>query len=306
MVLENLILIKISPSIFIKSEKTKRYFLRKLRDNVACMLKRSNIKFKGLKAMRQRLILYSDEPEKCIKTLKCVFGIHALAYAWHTSFNDIKELADISCAIFPGHFSKNNSFAIDCSRAGKHGFSSRDVEVLVGESIVKKYGLKVNLSKPSVVLHIDIENNKAYFYFDEQKGFDGLPLGSEGNVAMVFDHHKKNISKNIVCAWMMMRKGCNIYPVKIKKHQNIERDLKILKPWNLNREFMISHFDELDHLVKNERIRALVVPDTDVSKKAFTYYTKFDSEQKLPVFRPLLFCNNAKIKELERIAKTLT
>ncbi|MCX8190227.1 MAG: THUMP domain-containing protein [Candidatus Diapherotrites archaeon] len=292
-----LIMAKFSPSIFLKSAPTRRYFVKKLRSNVGCALKRNQIAFRYIQTLSDRLLLQSDASETCIKILKKIFGIYSVAIAHKYFFQDIEDLALISRDLFSG---KDGTFAIECSRSGKHSFTSKDAEVFVGADVVKTYGLKVNLSKPDYRLHIDIENDKALFYFNELKCFGGLPLGVEGNVAVLFEGDKNKI-ESAICAWLMMRKGCNVFPVTGSNAGNIGNALEILSQWNLWRNFKVTNFADIDCLINEEGISALVVPERKISKTNFCGQFLLDSNIKIPIFRPLLLMSKAGMANLEKI-----
>ncbi|MEM4598858.1 MAG: THUMP domain-containing protein [Candidatus Diapherotrites archaeon] len=296
---KQVIMAKFSPAIFLKSESTRRYFVKKLRSNVACALKRNGIDFALVRSTRDRIIIRSEFPEKCIEVLKKVFGLHSVTIANYATFSKIDDIVSMSRGLFS---SKKGSFAIECSRVGKHSFTSRDVEVLVGAEIVKAYGLKVNLSNPDNILHIDIENNNLLFYFDEHKCFGGLPQGVEGNVAVLFEGPKNKID-SLICAWLMMRKGCNVFPVKCNKSGNFDDALKILSEWNLWRDFRVTDFSDIASLIGKEGISAIVSPDREITNESLLVYAAFDAKFKIPVFRPLLLMPKAEISNLGEIVK---
>jgi len=53
------------------------------------------------------------------------------------------------------------NFAVRCKRRGSHSFSSKDVEVEVGDMLVKK-GAKVDLDSPEIILLVDIIQEQAH------------------------------------------------------------------------------------------------------------------------------------------------
>jgi len=291
----NTLFIKLSSNFFLKSEGTRHYFAKKLRENITCALKRSKVKFERISIERYRAFVYSKNLDSCSKVLRKVFGIHSIAPAYECEFSDIDELALKAVAFFEGRFKKKESFAVECSRTGLHYFSSQDVERKLGASIVKAYGLKVNLKKPDKLLSVEIHNNKAWIYVDEIKCFGGLPIGVEGNIAMFFYGQREELA----CAWLLLRKGCNVFPIAKAHREKIANMIKKLVPWNSYRNFRISAESELDELIEKYGIDAMATADKKTTKKAFEEYAKFNS--KLPVLRPLLFLDKAKIEEIMRL-----
>lgn len=298
----NVLLIKPSSSVFLKSEKTRAYFNKKLRENIKCALNRNNIKFERLEQARIRLYLYAKELEKCVPILQKIFGLHSIALSYKFHFSDLDEIAKQAVDFFLGRFDKADTFAVECSRTGMHYFSSQEVERKVGASIVREFGLKVDLKNPNKLLKIEIQNDLAYVYLDEVKCFGGLPTGVEGNVALFFSGEDTELAS----AWLMLRKGCNVFPVVEEKTKKVDEAIKLLIPWNCYRKFALTEINELEKLIKEREILALVKADTDVSKKAFKSYAELDSRYKLAVLRPLLFYPEDKLKELIRILKSGT
>jgi len=229
----NVLLIKPSSSVFLKSERTRAYFLKKLRENIKCALNRNNLTFKKLEFGRLRMFLYAEELEQCSNVLQRIFGLHSVAQAYEFEFSNLSGLVENAAKFFDGRFEKNNSFAVDCSRAGIHPFSSQDVERKVGASIVMKHGLKVNLRRPDVTLHIEIQGNTAYAYTAELKCFGGLPTGVEGSVAMLFYGKEEELA----CAWLLLRKGCNVFPIVKGQKEGVEKLVNRLVRWNAYRRF---------------------------------------------------------------------
>ncbi len=54
------------------------------------------------------------------------------------------------------------SFRVSCKRKGSHSFGSMDVEKLVGEVMVQRYGRKVDLEHFTTNLRVDIYRDRAY------------------------------------------------------------------------------------------------------------------------------------------------
>ena len=296
----NVLLIKPVSGVFLKSEKTRAYFNRKLRENIKCALHRNKIEFNELRQGRMRFYLYADELEKCLAVLKRVFGLHSLALAYEFEFTDLDEIAEKAAKFFARRFEKNESFAVECSRTGMHYFSSQEVERKVGARIVKNFGLKVDLKKPDRVLHIEVRNEQVYLYADEIKCFGGLPTGVEGNVALFFSGK----DEELVAGWLMLKRGCNVFPIVEKESKELEGAIKPLIMWNCYRKFALTPVSELKKLIKERDIMAIVKADTETTKEAFAKYKEFDSKQMLAVFRPLLFYDEAKLKGLIKIIKS--
>jgi thiamine biosynthesis protein ThiI len=295
----NVLLIKPSSSVFLKSERTRLYFLKKLRENIKCALNRNNIEFERLVFARLRMFLYSKDLESCARTLQKVFGLHAVALAYELKFSELEEIVEKAVSFFEGRFHKHDSFAVDCSRTGLHYFSSQEVERKLGAKIVMKHGLKVNLKNPDKTLHVEIHNDKAYIYVDEVKCFGGLPTGVEGCVAMLFYGKEEELA----ASWLLLRKGCNIFPIVKGDEKKVKELTELLIPWNAYRKFILSKEEELEELIDKYNIIALATADTETTREAFANYKEFDSKKELVVLRPLLFYDKSMLEELVRKVK---
>ena len=87
------------------------------------------------------------------KDLKSVL----LIYDYITSFN-FKDENDIYNKAKKIKFKIDKDFRVDCSREGKHNFSSQDIREKIGEIIYNKKN-KVNLNSPKTTIYIDIIND---------------------------------------------------------------------------------------------------------------------------------------------------
>ncbi len=284
MIPANMLLIKPSPSIFLKSEKVKKHFNKKLRENIKCALNKNEIPFTELTQARGRLYLRTKQIEKAQGILHKVFGIHSTAQAFEfnaPTMNSIKENTINYCE---SRLSKG-TIAVRASRSGEQKFKSQEIERETGSVVLKKFpNLKVNLSNPDTTISIELRKEKGICYIEESMGFAGLPLGVEGNVAMFFQGKQEELA----AAFLLMKRGSNIYPIG-KDSNQLRELLAALKKWNSFREFALTPKAELKGLIGERNILALATADLGVSKKDFSDYQKVDSLRELPVLRPLLF-----------------
>jgi len=286
MIQPNILLIKPSPSIFLKSEQVKKHFNRKLRENIKCALNRNKIPFTELVQARGRLYLRTEQLEKAQQILHKVFGIHSTAQAFEFTAPTMSSIKENTIAYCTGRLEKG-SIAVRASRSGEQKFRSQEIERETGAAVLESFPkLKVNLSAPDTTISIELRKEKGICYVEELMGFAGLPLGVEGNVAMFFQGKQEELT----AAFLLMKRGSNIYPIG-KDSKKLREVLSTLKEWNSFREFMLTQESDLSSLIRERSILVLASADTGVSKKDFSSYQKFDSSQELPVLRPLLFLN---------------
>lgn len=118
-------------------------------------------------------------------------------YRYHTQ----EDIANKAVELFSGTV-KGKKFAVRSRRSGGQNFTSRDLNLAVGDALYD-YSGGVDLSNPEVEVNIEVRNNRAYFYTESHRGPGGLPLGSESPLVAL-------VSGGIdspVAAWMLMKRG---------------------------------------------------------------------------------------------------
>lgn len=190
--------------ITIKGSRTRRRFEKLLQRNLSEALRSASIDY----TERQeggRVFIYCSDEDKALSTLRRVFGIKSLSKAVEVEFSNLNDLIIKAEMIF-AEAVKGKKFAVRARRVGSHGFTSLDVERVLGAALLK-YGARVDLENPDVTAYIEVRGRKAYFYTDIVKAYGGLPIGSEGRVlALVsggFD--------SAVAAWYMLRRGAEVH-----------------------------------------------------------------------------------------------
>jgi thiamine biosynthesis protein ThiI len=99
---------------------------------------------------------------------------------------------------------KGRTYAVRARRAGEHSFHSDDIHRELGAAL--NPGATVDLDDPDVTVHVEVRDDRAYFYEDRVTGAAGLPLGVQGRaVGLIsggFD--------SPVAAWMALRRGISL------------------------------------------------------------------------------------------------
>jgi tRNA uracil 4-sulfurtransferase len=122
-----------------------------------------------------------------------------------------------------------SSFRISARRADKRfPHPSPEIERIVGRRVQDATGWPVDLSRPELVIGIEVLTTEAYVYFDKDRGTGGLPLGTSGKVMAL-------LSGGIdspVAAWRLIRRGCRAhfvhfhsYPILSRTSQDKAREL---------------------------------------------------------------------------------
>jgi len=81
-----------------------------------------------------------------------------------------------------------------------------------------------------------------------------LPLGVEGSVAVFFEGKKEEL----LAAWLVMKRGANVFPIVKGSKAAVERILKKLVPWNSFRKFALTDEKDLEKLVAERDLKAVV------------------------------------------------
>ncbi|MCE4605816.1 MAG: SPOUT family RNA methylase [Desulfurococcales archaeon] len=75
---------------------------------------------------------------------------------------DPGKIAEAAVKIIQGKIDENKCFAVKTVRRGKHAFTSIDVNAVVGAVIKERTGACVNLTKPDIIVGIEIIEENAY------------------------------------------------------------------------------------------------------------------------------------------------
>jgi thiamine biosynthesis protein ThiI len=153
-------------------------------------------------------------------------GIGNFALATHVG----AELGQIGDGVLDSLANRHpRSFRIAARRADKRfPTPSPEIEKVIGRRVQDATGWPVNLSKPDLVIRIEVLTHDAFFFLDLEQGPGGLPVGTGGRVLAL-------LSGGIdspVAAWRMIRRGCRTdlvhfhsYPILSRASQDKARVL---------------------------------------------------------------------------------
>ncbi len=265
------------------------------------------------------LWLSDNAQEDVIKNqLLKVFGIANFAFAYSVP-HDIGELEkSVTSFLKEKTFT---TFRMSARRADKNfPLTSQEINVRLGDMVVKEFSAKVNLENPELNCHIEITKGAIFVYFEKHEGHGGLPVGVSGPLLSL-------ISSGLdspVASWKMMRRGAHIsfvhfhsYPSTSKASQdNVREIVKILSQWQgatklfmvpllpiqqsivaklpdparrviLYRRFMMRIAQQL---AKKERIMALVTGDSlgQVASQTIENISVVSEAVSMPILRPLI------------------
>jgi thiamine biosynthesis protein ThiI len=104
-----------------------------------------------------------------------------------------------------GDREKGSTFRVSARRSDKSfEMGSQDLARKLGEDIIGRLGLTVNLTEPAATLFVDVMQGQALLYRERVRGLAGLPVGVSGRVL----HLLSGGIDSPVAAWLMMKRGC--------------------------------------------------------------------------------------------------
>jgi len=161
----------------------------------------------GLKVRRdhQRVFVLVDDDSAtdAKRRLAKVFGVawYAQVESSSTSHEAILETA----VKVLGERARGTSFRVSARRADKTSeLSSQALARKLGEGIMERLGLKVDLTHPDSTLYVDVVWGEVLLYCERLKGLGGLPVGVSGRVL----HLLSGGIDSPVAGWLMMKRGC--------------------------------------------------------------------------------------------------
>lgn len=199
----NCVVVLANPEITIKSSVVRSRILKRLESNIIFYLKLKKLSFSKLTHLAGRFFIETSQPEKIILALNNCFGIFSLALAQKVKANNIEEIC------FPVKDICLNNLESTFAVRGKNyspSFSSKDLEIALGSEVLKCFPeLKVKLKCPISELFCFSFEGFCYFYFKEILGSCGMPVGSQGKVALIAS--TKNAD---ALALSLMKVGCSL------------------------------------------------------------------------------------------------
>ncbi|MCW1303948.1 MAG: tRNA uracil 4-sulfurtransferase ThiI [Candidatus Nanoarchaeia archaeon] len=270
------ILVAYSGEIFIKSERTRRNFERKLVDNIKHNLKARAIEFQ-LKKMRGRIFIRTNQIKEACKALEPVFGIAWMAPCYHLSTSNLNEIVEFCRKNYKHWLNVGEKFAVDARREGKHPYTSQQLAREIGNVIRRK----VDLSNPDKKIYIEVRGDETFIYLQKFNALRGLPVGTAGKVISL-------ISGGIdspVSSIRMMKRGCEVVLLHFHSFPLVSRA-------------SIEKVKELAQIMRKfqKRIVLYLIPFGEIQMKI---KAKVDAQYRIVIYRRLMLKIAERIAQLE-------
>jgi tRNA uracil 4-sulfurtransferase len=236
-----------------------------------------------------RVYVHANDLARARAILRRVFGVVSFSPAEevHADLDSLREavLSEAARALSPGQ-----AFALRIRRVGTHPFTSQDLARDLGDAIRRAHpGVRVDLTKPDVTVHVEVRRNRAFVFREVCPGPGGLPLGSQGRaLAVVRDE------AGLVAAWMGMKRGCRV----VVAASDGEALVESLRKWDVRLKILSLADDEgLRDILRIARADAVFLG---------TRWDAFDpgkrSSLDVPIFEPVLGLGE---DEIERLASRI-
>jgi thiamine biosynthesis protein ThiI len=229
------------------------------------------------------------------------------------------------------------TFKINARRSDKSfDLKSPQINTRVGEYVLKKTALKVDVYNPDVEIIVDVSGKRCFIYFDKIKGIGGLPVGTAGSLISL-------ISGGIdspVASFMMMRRGSKIVFVHFKNRtihskgngkEKIEKLVRVLSKFQGKSKLYVIPFEEFQKeiiakipaknrmivyrrtmfklseiVARKEKIKGFVTGDSlsQVASQTVENINVIYNATNFPIFSPLIGMNKQEIVDLAKNIKT--
>ena len=201
--MERAVIVRYS-EIAVKGRGTRSRMEKLLASNISEALDRFGVKAR-ISIVPGRVILREVSLiDRALEAVSRVFGVKSASPAVHYKARSLDEIVSIAHNFFRDRV-RGKVFMVRVRRVGRHSFTSKDVERLVGASLLE-YSRGVDLENPEYTAFIEIRDDDVYMYDTLVPGPGGLPLGSEDPVLVLFSGG----FDSTVASWRLMKRGCPV------------------------------------------------------------------------------------------------
>ena len=155
------------------------YFLKTLKNNINIILKDINHTI-TYDFGRMFIDVKSEDIEKVVEKLKCIFGIHEIIVGY---ISEDKSLDNIKTNILSLIKDKNfKTFKVSTKRSDKtFPLNSMEISKSLGGYILRNIpNIQVDIHNPELLVSAEIRKNEVLYYFNGEAGLGGYPVGTLG------------------------------------------------------------------------------------------------------------------------------
>ena len=258
-----LIIVRYS-EVGLKGNRARSMMINKLRSNIMDGLARMEERA-DFTTERGRIFLSGYSSQKQVfGVLSRTMGVKSFSPVVSIVYDRTEELADKAVELY-SHILPGKKFAVRSRRAGGQNFTTKDLNVIVGDALYK-YSSGVNLDEPEVEVNIEVRNNRAYFYTEVHKGPGGLPLGSEAPMVALMSGG----IDSPVAAWMIMKRGSPVDFVFMSLSHPIDT-VEFLRAANVLIKDWALGYNPTVHIIDGKPLVELLVLSHKIKIPGITY-----------------------------------
>ncbi|WP_341522008.1 tRNA uracil 4-sulfurtransferase ThiI [Pseudomonas sp. G.S.17] len=201
------LIVKVFPEITIKSRPVRKQFIRQLAKNIRTVLRDLDpaLVVGGVwdNLEVQTRVTEPKTLHEMTERLSCMPGIANFLQVAEYPLGDMDDIL-AKCKLHYADLLPGKIFSVRCKRAGKHSFSSMDVEKYVGSKLRIECGAAgIDLKKPEIEVRMEIRDQRLFVIHSQHNSIGGYPLGAlEQTLVLMsggFD--------STVAAYQVMRRG---------------------------------------------------------------------------------------------------
>jgi len=201
------LIVKVFPEITIKSRPVRMKFIRQLAKNIRTVLRDldPDVVVNGVWDNLELETALSEPKalQELTERLCCMPGIAHFLQVDEYPLGDFDDIT-AKCKQHFGAALPGKIFSVRCKRAGKHSFTSMEVEKYVGSQLRRQCNAAgISLKEPEIEVRMEIRDQRLFVIHSQHNGLGGYPLGSiEQTLVLMsggFD--------STVAAYQMMRRG---------------------------------------------------------------------------------------------------
>ena len=198
---QQLVLVRLASEVTLKAPRTRTQFMRRLLGNMRDALV-SNGAAADVRSAWGRVYVRTDPA--AVPVLGRMFGLSSYSVVDEVVPADFDTIVERGAVVF-ADLVRGKRFAVRVHRAGKHSFTSKQLEIALGERLYP-LAAGVDLTRPEAVAHIEVRDEQAYLFKTRQPAGGGLPVGVEGKAISLisggFD--------SAVSSWLMLKRGVSL------------------------------------------------------------------------------------------------
>ena len=175
-------IVKFFPEITIKSKPVRKQFVKALNDNIKKLLLPLANDIQIQKDWDKSVVYCESNDEQLrqqiVAVLACMPGIAYFLDVVEYPLGDMHDVFEKTQALW-GERLSGKTFVVRCKRAGKHEFTSSELERYVGGGLLQHTeAAGVKLRNPDITVNLEVRDESLFVVNQRHEGLGGFPIGS--------------------------------------------------------------------------------------------------------------------------------